>query len=159
MYSFPNSETFFVLYPVPTVASYLAYRFLRRQVRWSGIPISWRIFQFVVIHTVKGFGIVNDTEVDVFLGTNISSSYAANIISWQNTLLFSIYLISQPVITRFCLNVLWSKSLCFLICTWFTLPCCSVGAFELSFLLLCFWCFRNGVGYPRNIRLPWWLRW
>ena len=26
--------------PVPTVASWPAYRFLRRQVRWSGIPIS-----------------------------------------------------------------------------------------------------------------------
>ena len=26
-----------------------------------------RIFQFVVVHTVKGFGIVNKTEVDVFL--------------------------------------------------------------------------------------------
>ena len=26
------------------VASRLAYRFLRRQVRWSGIPISWRIY-------------------------------------------------------------------------------------------------------------------
>ena len=34
---------------------------------WSGIPISFRIFQFVVIHTVKGFGIVNKAEVDVFL--------------------------------------------------------------------------------------------
>ena len=32
-----------------------------------GIPISFRIFQFVVIHTVKGFGIVNKAEVDVFL--------------------------------------------------------------------------------------------
>ena len=31
----------------------------------SGIHISLRIFQFVVIHTVKGFGIVN--EADVFL--------------------------------------------------------------------------------------------
>ena len=37
------------------------------QVKWSGIPISFRIFQFVVIHTVKGFGIVNKTEADVFL--------------------------------------------------------------------------------------------
>ena len=35
------------------VASWPAYRFLRRQVRWSGIPISVGIFQFVVIHTVK----------------------------------------------------------------------------------------------------------
>ena len=30
--------------PVLTVASWPAFRFLRRQVRWSGIPISWRIF-------------------------------------------------------------------------------------------------------------------
>ena len=35
--------------------------------RWSGIPISLRIFQFVVIHTVKGFCIVSKAEVDVFL--------------------------------------------------------------------------------------------
>ena len=32
-----------------------------------GIPISLRIFQFVVIHTVKGFSVVNEAEVDVFL--------------------------------------------------------------------------------------------
>jgi len=53
--------------PVLTLASWPAYRFLRRQVRWYGILISWRIFQFVVIHTVKGFGIVNKAEIDVFL--------------------------------------------------------------------------------------------
>ena len=53
--------------PVPTVASWPAYRFLKRQVRWSGIPISFRIFQFIVIHTVKGFGLVNKAEIDVFL--------------------------------------------------------------------------------------------
>jgi len=53
--------------PILTVASWTAYRFLRRQVTWSGIPISWRIFQFVVIYTVKGFGTVNKVEVDVFL--------------------------------------------------------------------------------------------
>ena len=55
-----------VLCPVLSVASWPAYRFLRRQVRWSGIPTSWRIFQFVLIHTVKSFGIVNKAEVDVF---------------------------------------------------------------------------------------------
>ena len=37
--------------PVLTVASWPAYRFLRRQVRWSDIPISWRIFQIVVVYT------------------------------------------------------------------------------------------------------------
>ena len=36
--------------------------------RWGGLVFpSLRIFQFVVIHTVKGFIIVNETEVDVFL--------------------------------------------------------------------------------------------
>ena len=29
---------------VLTVVSWHAYRFLRRQVRWSGVPIPWRIF-------------------------------------------------------------------------------------------------------------------
>ena len=33
----------------------------------SGIPVSLRIFQFVVIHTVKGFSIVSEAEVDIFL--------------------------------------------------------------------------------------------
>ena len=38
-----------------------------RQIRWSGIPISFRIFQLIVVHTVKGFRVVNEAEVDVFL--------------------------------------------------------------------------------------------
>ena len=39
------------LCPVITLASWLAYRFLSGQVRWSGIPIFWIFFHFVVIHT------------------------------------------------------------------------------------------------------------
>ena len=34
---------------------------------WSGIPISLRTFQFVVIYAVKSFGIINKAEVNVFL--------------------------------------------------------------------------------------------
>ena len=55
--------------PVLTVASWPAYRFLKRQVRW----VVWysHLFQnfpqFIVIHTVKGFGKVNKAEIDVFL--------------------------------------------------------------------------------------------
>ena len=52
---------------VLTVASWPVYRFLRRQVRWSGIPISKNFPLFVVISTVKGFNIVNEIGVDVFL--------------------------------------------------------------------------------------------
>ena len=37
------------------------------QVRWFCISIPLRIFQFIVIQTVKGFSIVNEAEVDVFL--------------------------------------------------------------------------------------------
>ena len=33
----------------------------------SGIPILKNFLQFVVIHTVKGFDIVNKAEIDVFL--------------------------------------------------------------------------------------------
>ena len=51
---------------VLTVASWPAYRFHRRQVRWSGIPISSRIFHsFFVIYTVKGFRVVNEADIDV----------------------------------------------------------------------------------------------
>jgi len=37
--------------PVLTVASWPAYRFLKRQVRWSGIHISWRIFHSLLWST------------------------------------------------------------------------------------------------------------
>ena len=36
---------------VLTIASWLAYRFLRRQVRWSDIPMSWRIFHSLLWST------------------------------------------------------------------------------------------------------------
>ena len=52
---------------VLTVASWTAYRSLRRQLRWSGILICLRIFQFVLTHIVKGFSTVNEAEVNIFL--------------------------------------------------------------------------------------------
>jgi len=87
---FPIWKQSVVTCSVLTVASWPAYRFLKRQVRWSGIPISWRISQFLVIYTVKGFGIVNKAERDVILelscflndpsnvGNLISGSFARN---------------------------------------------------------------------------------
>ena len=64
---FPIWNQSLVPCPVLTVASWPAYRFLRRQVRWSATPISWRIFHSLLWSTVKGFGLVNKAEVDVFL--------------------------------------------------------------------------------------------
>ena len=66
---FPIWNQSFVPCPVLTAASWPAYRSLRRQVRWSGIPVFW-IFQSVVIHTVKGLAIVNKAEVDFFFFWN-----------------------------------------------------------------------------------------
>ena len=61
MYSFPNFEPVIVPYPVLTVASCPAYRFL-------GYPHLFKNFpQLVVIHTVKGFSVVNEAEIDDFL--------------------------------------------------------------------------------------------
>ena len=37
--------------PILTIASWPAYRFLKRQVRWSGIPISFRIFHSLLWST------------------------------------------------------------------------------------------------------------
>ena len=55
------------VFPHKVLTSWPAYRFLRRQVRWSAIPISKSFPQFVTIHIVKGFSVVNETEVDDFL--------------------------------------------------------------------------------------------
>ena len=66
--------------PVLTVASWPAYKFLKRQIRWSGIPISLRIVHsLLVIHTVKGFGVVNNKEVDVFLELSCFSNDSADV--------------------------------------------------------------------------------
>ena len=64
---FPIWNQSIVPCPVLTVASWAAYRFLRRQVRWSGIPISKNFPQFVVIYTVKGFTFKVVNEADAFL--------------------------------------------------------------------------------------------
>ena len=39
-----------------------ANRFLKKQVRWSWIPISKNFPQFTMIHRVKGFSIVNEEK-------------------------------------------------------------------------------------------------
>ena len=44
---FPILNQCIVPSPVLNIASWPAYRFLRKQVRWSGIPISLRVFQSV----------------------------------------------------------------------------------------------------------------
>ena len=69
---FPIWNQSVVLCPVLTVASWPAYRFLRKHtdfspVRWFGIPIPWRIFHSLLYSTVKGFGVVNEADVFLYL--------------------------------------------------------------------------------------------
>ena len=118
--------------PVLTVAFWPAYRFFRCQVRWSDILISWRIFQFVVIHTVKGFSVVNETEVDAFLelsyifydptdvGTLNSSSSAfskSSLKIWN----FSVHILLKPYLENFehYFASVWDECNCVLVWTFF----------------------------------------
>ena len=74
-----------VPYRVLTIASWPTYRFLRGQVRWSGILISLRDFHSSSWFTQsKVFSIVNETEIDVFLKFPhflFNPAYVGNLIS------------------------------------------------------------------------------
>ena len=112
MYSFPNLEPVYCSMSILTVASRWANRFLRRQVKWFRIPISWRIFQFVLIHTVKGFSVVNEAEAGIFLGfscffydltdvSNLISGSSAFFKSILNIWKFLVHLLLKPSLENF----------------------------------------------------------
>ena len=64
---FPTWNQSVVPYLVLTVTSWPLYRFLRRQMRWSGFPISLRIFHSLLWSTQAKTLAVNKAEVDIFL--------------------------------------------------------------------------------------------
>ena len=110
---FPIWNQSVVTYPVLTVASWPAYTFLKRQFRWSGVSILFQNFpEFFVIHTVKGFGIVNEAKLDVFLelscffhdpegvGNLISSSFAFSKTS-LNMWKFMVHVLLKPGLENF----------------------------------------------------------
>ena len=115
---------------VLTVASWPEYRFLRWQVRWSGIHISWRIFQFVVIHTVEGFDVVNKAEVflelscffddPVDVGNLISVSPAFSKSS-LNIWKFSVHVLFKPGLENFehYFASMWDKCDCVVVWPFF----------------------------------------
>ena len=70
MYCFPIRNQSIVPFPVLTVASWPAFDL---QISQEAGQVVWysqllkNFPEFVMVHTVKGFGIVNKTEVDIFL--------------------------------------------------------------------------------------------
>ena len=71
-YFFPSFEPVHCSTPGSTYCFLTCIQVSQEAGKMSGVPISLRIFQFVVIHTIKGFSIVNETEVDVFLEFSFS---------------------------------------------------------------------------------------
>ena len=67
MYSFPYLELVFYSMSSSNCCFLTWMQISQEPGQGFGTPNSFRIFQFVVIHTVKGFGIVNKAEVDAFL--------------------------------------------------------------------------------------------
>ena len=88
--------------------------------------------QFIVIHTVKGFGIVNKAEIDVFLelscffydpagvGNLISGSSAFSKSSLY-VLKFKVHILLKPTLEDFerYLASMWNEYSCVLVCTFF----------------------------------------
>ena len=117
--------------PVLTVASWPAYRFLRRQVRWSGIPISLRIFHSLLwSHTVKGFRVVNEADVLLELSCffddpedvgNLVSGSSAFSKSRLNIWKFSVDILLKPSLENFehYFASVWDECNCVVVWTFF----------------------------------------
>ena len=132
MYSFPNLEPVCCFISSSNYCFWPAYRFLRRQVRWSSIPISWRIFQFVVIQTVKDIGLVNNAEVNFFLDFscffddpmdvgNLISGSSAFSKSSLNIWKFTVHVLLQPGLENFehYFGSVWDERNCAVVWTFF----------------------------------------
>ena len=76
---------------------------------WSGIPISKNFPQFVVIHTVKGFSIVNEAEVDIFLEfpcflcnpTDVGNLISGSSGFSKSSLKFTVHVLLKPGLGNF----------------------------------------------------------
>ena len=67
MYSFPYLEPVHCSMSSPNCCFFTCIQISQETGKVVCFPISWKIFQFVVIHTVKGFSVLNEAEVCVFL--------------------------------------------------------------------------------------------
>ena len=139
--------------PVLTIASWPAYRFLRKQVRWSGIPISKNFPHLVVIHTVKGFSIVSKVKVDAFLefswffydpmdvGNLISGSSAVSKSS-LNIWKFKVHVLLKPGLENFehYFASMWDE--------------CNCAVAWILFGIALLWDWNENWPFPMQVRAP-----
>ena len=96
--------------------------------------------QFVVIHTVKGFSVVNKAEVDVFLEIacffydqmdvgNLISGSSAFSISNLNIWTFSVHILLKPCLENFehYFASVWNESNCAVVWTFFGMHFFGIG--------------------------------
>ena len=101
------------------------------QVAWY-VHLNKNFLQFVVIHTVKGFGIVNKTETDVFLELSCflhASADASNLISGSsafskstlNIWEFLVDVLLKPGLENFehYFASMWNECNCVIVCAFF----------------------------------------
>ena len=143
MYSFPDWNQSIVPCLVLIVASWYTYRFLRRQVSYSCLWYSHpfkNFLQFVVIHTVKVFGIINEAEVDFFFGIPLLFLWSNG--CWQFDLWFLCLFYIQLYIWKFLVHILlklilkdfehyyasmWNECNCAVLWTFLALPFFGIG--------------------------------
>ena len=102
--------------------------FLRRQLRWSVILISKNFPQFVEIHTVKGFSVLNESEVDALLEfscffcdptdiDNLISGFSkSSLYIWKS----SVHVLVKPSLEDFEHHFasMWNECDCAVVWTW-----------------------------------------
>ena len=118
--------------PVLTVASWPAYRYLRRQERWSSILISLEFSTICCDPHIKGFGVVSKAEVDVFLELscffynptdvdNLISGSSAFSKSSLNIWKFTVHVLLKPALENFehYFASMWDECNCAVVWTFF----------------------------------------
>ena len=117
---------------VLTVASWPSYRFLKTgQMVWYSHLLK-NLPQFIVIHTVKGFGIVNKAEIDDFLELscffddpadvgNLISGSSAFSKSSLNIWKFTVHLLLKPGLENFehYFTSMWNECNCVVVRAFF----------------------------------------
>ena len=130
---FPILNQLIVPCLVLTVASWPIYRFLQKQGKWCCSHLFKNFPQFFVIHTVKGFGLVNEAEEDVFFWNCLAFSMIQWILAiWSlgssvflkcnlNIWKYSVHILLKPDLENFehYFASMWDECKCAVIWTFF----------------------------------------